>query len=204
MVYDIPTDLPPEIVPLSWLLGVWEGTGHVEYKVGEEVREQAFRQRVSFSHDGLPYLNYSAQLWLEEGTGDEPVQVPLTGETGFWRLARTRDDGDVGPGYLPPSAPPTITDADGVEGLRDDEQAFPLEVSIVHPTGLLERYSGSARGPRIDLKTEEVLLAPGAKEFTASTRMYGYVAGELLWAWDIAALGQELATHASAKLAKLD
>ena len=203
-MFSLDTSIPAELAPLAWLIGVWEGTGVLDYAVGDEHTELEFGQRVSFSHDGLPYLNYSAQLWLEEGTGDEPVQVPLTGETGFWRLARARDDGDVGPGYLPPTAPPTITDADGVEGLRDEEQAFPLEVSIVHPTGLLERYSGSARGPRIDLKTEEVLLAPGAKEFTASTRMYGYVAGELLWAWDIAALGQELATHASAKLAKLD
>ena len=31
----------------------------------------------------------------------------------------------------------------------------------------------------------------GAKEYTAATRLYGLVDNHLLWAWDIAALGQE-------------
>jgi hypothetical protein len=34
--------------------------------------------------------------------------------------------------------------------------------------------------------------------------MYGLVDQHLLWAWDIAALGQKLATHASARLARVD
>ena len=44
----------------------------------------------------------------------------------------------------------------------------------------------------------------GAKEYTAATRLYGLVENHLLWAWDIAALGQDLRTHASARLAKVD
>ncbi|GAH94729.1 unnamed protein product, partial [marine sediment metagenome] len=40
-------------VPLSWLVGVWEGTGVVEYPVDPdgEPRKYDFGQRVSFSHD---------------------------------------------------------------------------------------------------------------------------------------------------------
>ena len=66
---DIPTDLPSELVPLSWLIGVWQGTGVVDYKIGEgdpdtepgtERRTHEFGQRISFSHDGLPFLNYSS------------------------------------------------------------------------------------------------------------------------------------------------
>lgn len=48
------------------------------------------------------------------------------------------------------------------------------------------------------------MSAPGGKPFSASTRMYGLVDGHLLWAWDIAAFGQELRSHASARLAKVD
>jgi len=201
---EIPTDLPPEIVPLSWLLGVWEGTGVVEYEVHGEQRVHPFRQRVSFSHDGLGYLNYSAFVWLQEGEGDFPETTPLTAETGYWRIARERDDSDTGPGYLPPSAPSKIADADAVEGLRGEDNAFPLEVSIAHPTGVVELYLGSIRGPRIDLASDAIVRSAGAKEHTASTRMYGLVGGKLLWAWDIAALGQELATHASGQLEKVD
>ena len=58
---ELPEGLAAELVPLSWLVGVWEGTGVVEYPVGEDdaVRTHEFGQRVSFSHDGLPYLNYN-------------------------------------------------------------------------------------------------------------------------------------------------
>ncbi|MBN9174569.1 MAG: FABP family protein, partial [Microbacterium sp.] len=44
----------------------------------------------------------------------------------------------------------------------------------------------------------------GAKNYAAATRMYGLVENHLLWAWDIAALGNELGAHASARLAKVD
>jgi hypothetical protein len=33
--------------------------------------------------------------------------------------------------------------------------------------------------------------------------MYGLVKGDLLWAWDMAALGHSLASHASAQLKKV-
>ena len=31
-MFDLPTDLPADIVPLSWLLGVWEGTGVIDHE----------------------------------------------------------------------------------------------------------------------------------------------------------------------------
>ena len=36
------------------------------------------------------------------------------------------------------------------------------------------------------------------------TRLYGLVEEHLLWAWDIAALGQDLRTHASGRLARVE
>ncbi|HEU0256997.1 MAG TPA: heme-binding beta-barrel domain-containing protein, partial [Microbacteriaceae bacterium] len=56
---------------------------------------------------------------------------------------------------------------------------------------------------RIDLTTGGVLRGPGAALMSAGRRMYGLVDGHLLWAWDIAALGQDLRTHASARLARV-
>jgi hypothetical protein len=77
-------------------------------------------------------------------------------------------------------------------------------VAIIHPDGVSELYLGQVNGPRIDLATDAVVRTAGAKEYSAATRLYGLVEGHLLWAWDIAALGQELRTHASARLAKVD
>ena len=93
---ELPTDLPAELVPLSWLIGVWEGTGVVDYEVGEEHHQVEFGQRVSFSHDGEAYLNYSATSWVLDDD-----RTPLAAETGYWRLSRTLIEGDPGPAMLP-------------------------------------------------------------------------------------------------------
>ncbi|MEO7005649.1 MAG: FABP family protein [Terrimesophilobacter sp.] len=198
-------DLPAEIVPLSWLLGVWEGTGVISYDVGENTRSHEFGQRVSFSHDGLPFLNYSSSTWLLDPADAAGVERGVfAAESGYWRLSRPKTEGDPGPGLLPGVGPAPFSTAQAVEVLRNAAGGFDIEVSIVHPIGVSELYLGQVKGPRIDLATDAVVRTVTAKEHAASTRMYGLVEGHLLWAWDIAALGQPLATHASARLARVD
>lgn len=199
---EIPVGLQPELVPLYWLIGTWEGTGMIEYSVDGEMRKHPFRQRVTFQHDELPYLEYHSNVWLLDAETDEAS--PLTAETGFWRLSRKRDAGDVGPGFLPPSAEPTMNNADAVETLRNDEGGFDLEVAIAHPTGVAEHYYGMIRGARVDLATDGVLTSKNAEDYRAATRMYGLVNNKMLWLWNIKALGQELATHASAELSRVE
>ncbi|WP_308467727.1 nitrobindin family protein [Rathayibacter soli] len=195
---EIPSGLSSELVPLSWLLGVWEGTGVIDYKIGANRVQHAFGQRISFSHDGLPFVNYSAFSWQLDDDA-----TPLAAETGYWRLHRPRVDGDPGPGMLPPTGTPPFTDAEAVERLRSEGGGFDIEAMIVHPEGVSELYFGSVAGPRIDLATDAVMRTSGAKDYAAATRMYGLVESHLLWAWDIAALGQDLRTHASARLARV-
>ncbi|WP_136056281.1 FABP family protein [Microbacterium sp. K24] len=198
---ELPTDLPAELVPLSWLIGVWEGTGVIDYPFGDERLQGEFTQRVSFSHDGGPFLNYSATATF---TGDDhAVSIPLTAETGFWRLARPASAADAGPALLPPQEPTVTRTVDDVESLRAANGGFPIEVSLAHSDGLLEFYVGEINGPRVDIASDAVVRASGAKEYGAASRMYGLVDGHLLWAWDIAALGTPLRAHASARLAKV-
>ncbi|WP_144874034.1 FABP family protein [Microbacterium sp. 1.5R] len=198
---ELPTDLPADLAPLSWLIGVWEGTGVIDYPVGDERLQGEFTHRVSFSHDGGPFLNYAATGVF---TGDDhAVSIPLVSETGFWRLGRTATDADAGPGLLPPVGEPLERDVDDVEALRAASGGFPIEVSLAHSDGMLELYLGEITGPRIDIATDAVVRAAGAKDYSGASRMYGLVDGHLLWAWDIAALGTPLRSHASARLAKV-
>lgn len=196
---DLGADLPAELVPLSWLLGVWEGTGVVHYGVGDETRNLEFGQRLSFTHDGLPYLNYTSYTWLLD-----EAHTPHITETGYWRLHRPAADGDPGPGMLPGVGGRPFVTAEAVETLRTPDGAFEIEVSLVHPNGVSELYLGQVKGPRIDLGTDAVLRTASAKEYVAATRLYGLVDSHLLWAWDIAALGQQLKSHASGRLARVD
>jgi hypothetical protein len=200
-VIELPVDLPADLAPLSWLVGVWEGTGVIDYQAGATRFEGEFTHRVSFSHDGGPFLNYSATAQLAASDG-RPSQR-LVAETGFWRLARPATPASPGPGLLPPTASEPERTAEDVERLRTPG-GFEIEANIVHSDGISELYLGRVNGPRIDLATDAVVRTAGAKHYTAATRMYGLVDAHLLWAWDIAALGGSLASHASARLARVD
>lgn len=135
--------------------------------------DQRFAQEVSFSHDGRPFLSYSSRAWLLDDDGRQGR--PLASETGYWR---------------PVPAP------EGSSGTG-------LEVLLAHPTGIVEVYLGTADGPRITLQTDAVVRTTTAKEYTAATRLYGLVEGDLLWVLDMAAVGQPLTSHASARLKRV-
>jgi hypothetical protein len=80
VAFTIPSGLHPELNPLAWLVGRWEGTGRGNYPDTEEFE---FGQQVDFAHNGQNYLHYLSQTFSvdEEGKASEP----LTMETGFWR-----------------------------------------------------------------------------------------------------------------------
>src|SRR4051812_31554276 len=98
-MFELDAALPAEIVPLSWLLGVWEGTGVIAYKVGEEVREHEFGHRGAFPHEGGPHVQSATSTWLLDG--DEKTPRILFSEMGYWPLPRQPAPADPGPGMLP-------------------------------------------------------------------------------------------------------
>jgi hypothetical protein len=200
---EIPTDLTPELVPLSWLIGEWEGSGRLGS--GDEDSEH-FVQHVSFPHNGLPYLQYRAESWLADDDGTR--LRPLTVETGFWALERKQLDADGGPGLIPADIVPALKSADEVEALRNKDGGFDISVSIAHPGGISELYYGQIKGPQIQLTTDMVMRGSHSKEYSAATRIFGLVDGNLLWRWDVAAggtakPGSGLEAHASAFLKKV-
>ena len=75
-----------------------------------------------------------------------------------------------------------------------------IEVLLAHPTGIVEIYYGRVAGARVELATDVVARTSSAKEVTALRRMYGLVEGELMCAIDMAAVGQPLQSHLSARL----
>jgi THAP4-like, heme-binding beta-barrel domain len=78
-----------------------------------------------------------------------------------------------------------------------------LEVVLAHPTGIAEIWLGEIDGAKIEMRTDVVARTASAKEYTAGHRLYGLVDGDLLWAYDMAAMGQPLQSHISARLKRV-
>ncbi|MBK7722322.1 MAG: FABP family protein [Austwickia sp.] len=80
-----------------------------------------------------------------------------------------------------------------------------VELLLVHHTGILEMFVGQrdATRPYVNLRTDAVLRSPHAKEYNAATRLYGYVESDLMWTMDMAAVGQPMTNHLSARLKRV-
>lgn len=188
MPVEISADTPAPLVPLAWLVGRWEGVGVVGYPTMQEAR---FGQEVELWHDGRPFLHYRSQAWALDEAGTRVR--PLASESGYWRVPLD-DDG----------RPRLAAGGGDPDGGAPAGGGIEVEVLLVHPTGIAEVYLGRADGARVDLATDVVARTGTAAEYTAARRMYGLVEGDLLWVMDMAAVGQELAPHASARLRKVE
>jgi hypothetical protein len=80
-----------------------------------------------------------------------------------------------------------------------------IEAILTTPTGIMELYLGKveANPPRIEMVTDFVARTSTAKEVTAGHRLYGIVDKALLYAQDMAAMGEGLTPHLSARLIRV-
>jgi hypothetical protein len=138
------------------------------------IGEFRYEQELAFSHDGRAFLHYASRSWLLDEAGARVR--PAASEVGWWR-----------PGKEPRS----------------------LEVVLAHPTGVVEIYHGEVAFTKVELATDVVARTETAKEVTAFSRLYGLVGGEdggerdLAYAVDMAAVGQPLQPHLSARLSRV-
>lgn len=132
-----------------------------------------FAQEIRFSHDGRPFLQYQSRAWLIEPSG-APIR-PAAREVGWWR---------------------PVT---GPDGTATDE----LEALLCSPTGIMQLHLGHIDGVRVEFASDAVVRTATAKEVAAERRLYGIVEGALLYAQDMAAVGQPLTSHLAARLMRV-
>jgi hypothetical protein len=89
MPLELTADVPPPLVPLSWLIGIWAGAGVVGYPTMS--RDERFGQEVEFTHDGRPFLSYRSRTWLLDEDGARVRS--LASESGYWRAGPAGEAG---------------------------------------------------------------------------------------------------------------
>ena len=77
-----------------------------------------------------------------------------------------------------------------------------VELLLAHNTGFVEIWYGDASDGKLDLTTDAVARTETAKEYVGGKRLYGNVEGDLLYAYDMAAMGQPLQPHLWARLVR--
>lgn len=126
--------------------------------------------------------------YAQEVTFSHDGRPFLRYETRAWLL-----DTDADEAPLRPSARES-----GWWRLRPDGR---VEALITQPTGIAEIAVGRAAGDTVDLATHEVARTPTAKEVDATRRRYTLGEdGTLTFVHDLAAVGQPLQHHLSARL----
>ncbi len=78
-----------------------------------------------------------------------------------------------------------------------------VELLLAHPTGIVEVSVGEVVFRKIELRSDVLARTATAKEVTALHRLYGLVEGDLAYAIDMAAVGEPLQPHLSARLVQV-
>lgn len=147
-------------------------------------------------HSDLVPLAWLLGGWHGNGRGEYPTITPFSFEQDVFFA----HDGRPFVHYFSRA---WITDDDGKQ-IRNGalETGFlrptgdgQVELVLAHATGFAEIWYGRIEGPRLTLTTDMVARTRTAKEYTAGQRMYGLVDGDLMYAYDMAAEGQEMQSH---------
>jgi hypothetical protein len=150
----------------------------------------------------LPFLG----VWRGRGQGGYPT---IENDFRYAQEIRLTHDGRPFMHYearswlVQPDGTPIRPAAREVGWWRPVQGTDDVEVLLAHPTGFLELYVGRVDKLQLELATDAVVRTATAKEVTAGHRLYGIVDGALLYAYDMAGLGQGLQPHLSARLERV-
>lgn len=164
-------DLPEPVRPFAFLLGTWRGEGVGGYSTIDP--DFRYGEEVTFTCYGKPLLEFHSQSWKLDG--DQEGQ-PLARQAGFWR----------------PVPNPDAPDAPRVEVVQAVASGL---VEILYGT-----LVNGPSGVHVELTSDLIGITETAKQVNADKRMYAVRGGKLMYAMEMAAVGQPLQAHLSAAL----
>lgn len=189
----IPADLPASLAPLAWMLGTWKGWGmHSSFDEAEDfavIEEITGRIRggqmllTTSIHRGLP----------APGAEIDPVWDAATGLANIGRGELILEESMYvsvlpGSGILPKPG-------------EYEPREFTATSAMTNALGVL--WAGVGVGPRVQMVSDAIARGAGAEEVEHLGRMYGLVAGELMWTQERTLAGGEAEVEMSGRLMRL-
>ncbi len=151
----LPSELPAEILKLSWLLGNWEGSGQISFPGEADIN---FVQQVRFENDGSEIIKFSSVIW--ELNSDLQAGEKFLSEVGFWKL-NAEENVEV--------------------ALSQSLQVSEIWTGFVEVLQIIDAKITSARARIV---TDLSAAAPSSEGILKGDRLYALMNGELLWTYD--------------------
>lgn len=184
----IPADLPPELAPVAWMLGSWRGWGMLatpgedpDRVVVEEVEADIVGTQlrlVTTVREGIARDGIDPMLDASDGLEEIIPGDVVRQETLYVKVL-------PGSGHLP---------APGEYEPRE------LMASGADMDGFATLWAGVEVGPRAQLVSDAIARDSQAEDVEHLTRMYGMVAGELMWTQERTLGGEEAVIDLSGRL----
>lgn len=153
--------------------------------------------------DLVPYAWLLGQ-WRGSGRGDYPTIEPYQ----FGQEVAFAHDGRPFLHYFSRSwivdeRGSTLREAALETGFLRPRPDGEFELVLAHHTGYAEIWYGKVDGARLELATDLVARTQSAMEVAAGKRLYGLVEGQLMYAYDMAAVGLPMQSHTWAQLQRV-
>lgn len=184
----IPADLPPELAPVAWMLGSWRGWGmlatpgdEADRVVVEDVEADIVgtqMRMVTTVREAVTRGEIDPMLDAADGLGQVVPGDVLRQETLYVKVL-------PGSGHLP---------APGEYEPRE------IMATGSDMDGFATLWAGVDVGPRAQLVSDAIARDSQAEDVEHLTRMYGMVAGELMWTQERTLGGAEAVIDLSGRL----
>lgn len=181
-MFEIPDDLAPETYPMAWLVGSWRGYGMLGYP---GIDDAAIICELEILNDGGPYLTVNSTWFLARENPDD-IDKELPGSQGVAQLTNGRR-WQVATGYV----------------RQSPEKEGELEAMIATPDGRVSLYVGMVQAPRLNLVSDAIVRSATGAHVSASQLQVGLVESDLLFAYDMAAFGEEMQSYAAGRLTRV-
>ncbi|MBM9433660.1 FABP family protein [Flaviflexus equikiangi] len=181
-MFEIPDNLAPETYPMAWLVGTWRGYGMLGYP---GIDDAAIICDLEIHNDGGPYLTVTS-TWTLANENPDDIDKELPGSVGVSQLTENRR-WQVASGYL----------------RQSPEKEGDVEAMIATPDGRVALYIGTVKAPRMTLISDAMVRSATGAEVNASSLQVGLVESDLLFAYDMAAFGEEMQSYAAGRLSRV-